>query len=102
MTWLLHVPQSLVNSHMPLADPGTSEPGDVIKFLVSGDCFDIPSMPYVFVVWEVSRMNIDFKHCILISVEVYACSAVNANEDGGGTGTASAFACVLNRANVEE
>ena len=27
-----------VNSHMPVADPGTSEPGGVIEFLGSGDC----------------------------------------------------------------
>ena len=52
--------------------------------------------PIFFVVGEVSRMN------IWTSIEVYASSAVNANKEWLGTGTASAFACVLNRSNVKE
>ena len=47
-----------VNLHMPVTDPGTSEPGGVIEFLGSGDCFDTPSHALWFEVWEVSRMNI--------------------------------------------
>ena len=40
-----------VNSYMPVADPGTSEPGGLIEFLGAGDCFDAPKhMPYAFVV----------------------------------------------------
>ena len=56
-------------------------------------------MPYIFVVREVSRMNI-LNIVFGDSIELYACSAVNAN--GEGVGTASAFACVLNRYNVKE
>ena len=55
-------------------------------------------MPYIFVVREVSRMNI-LNIVFGDSIELYACSAVNANV--AGVGTASAFACVLNRYNVK-
>ena len=35
---------------MPVADPGTSEPGGVIEFLGSGDSFDTLSHALCFVV----------------------------------------------------
>ena len=97
----MHVPLSLgyVNSHMPVTDPGTSEPGGVIEFLGSGDCFDTPSHTLCFCSLR-SQYNEYFKHCILTSVEVYASSAVNCKRGCGWTPALhrSTFACVLNRA----
>ena len=69
---------------MPVASPGTSEPGGVIEFLGSdGDCFDTPSRALCFCSLR-SQQNEYFKHCIFSSIEVYASSAVNANRNRGG------------------
>ena len=66
-----------------MVDPGISEPGGPgprvvhVEFLRSWDCFDAPSqIPYVFVVRVENKIH-NCTHCMLTTVEIYACYGFN-------------------------
>ena len=83
---------------MPVADPD-AEPGAWYNSWGLGIVLITLHIPYVFVVWEVIRMNI---LNIVFWLQLRCMQILQLMQKGVGTGTASAFACVLNRSNVEE